>query len=252
VKLGWRLLALLAGAASASLLALSGAAATNAPGGGPGVGQGAPQGGSPPAKIDPDMERIATWMTGDFDTFEQVAADEAAGAPYKHMRAVMHIVPVAICGLTCDGAGLAFYVEQAAAEAQDAPYRQRVYLLTRKDGRLINRIFRIGEPLELAGAYKRPALLARLTPDRLTLDEGCDLTWTKQDETLFTGGAGLSGTCKSSLRGATHATSRVELRADSITSLDQGFDDAENHKWGPPGGTIGHVFRKEAAARSGP
>jgi hypothetical protein len=54
--------------------------------------------------------------------------------------------------------------------------------------------------------------------------------------------AGEVRTCRTTLRGATHVVSRVELTADSITSLDQGFDDTGAHKWGPPPGANGHVF----------
>ena len=169
---------------------------------------------------DDDLARIAAWMAGEFDTFAQVAG---AGIP---------------------GPGQAFYLEQALAESEDKPYRQRVVLLTRLDGRLVNRLYRLKRPEAFVGAWREPARLSGLGREELQLDEGCDLVWTRASDTLFTGVAGEAGTCRTALRGATHVASKVELAADSITSLDQGFDDAGAHKWGPPPGAAGHVFAR--------
>lgn len=200
------------------------------------------------------MDRVAAWMTGSFDTFQQVAEGEAAGAPYVHLRAVMHIAPAALPWLADGVTARAFYVEQAAAAAQDRPYRQRVYLLTRRDGVLVNRIYRITDPEDLIGAHEQPDLLQRLAPERLHLEAGCDLIWIPVDNTRYHGVTGLHGTCPSQLRGATHTISLVELTADHILSLDQGFDDEGDHRWGPPPGTMGHLFGRrghpaETAAR---
>jgi len=191
---------------------------------------------------DADLARVAAWMAGEFDTFAQVARDAAAGAAYKHVGAVLRVVPVAGAGLP--GPGQAFYLEQALAESEDKPYRQRVVLLTRLDGRLVNRLYRLKQPEAFVGAWREPARLAGLAREELQLDEGCDLFWTRASDTRFTGVAGEAGTCRTALRGATHVTSKVELTADSITSLDQGFDDAGAHRWGPPPGAAGHAFSR--------
>ena len=213
-----------------------------------GVVQGQPALAPTPTPIpaDGEMVRLATWMTGTFDTFEQVAADEAAKAGYVHMRVVMHIVPARIAGLSTPDT-VTLYVEQAAADTPEAPYRQRVYHVTRREGALVNRTYRLTEPAAFVGAHARPELLAKLTADGLSLEEGCDLVWTRIDHALYSGIAGLNGTCRTSWRGATRATSQVLLAPGSITSLDQGFDDAGVQRWGPKPGTIGHVFRRRAA-----
>ena len=200
-----------------------------------------------PPGDDPELARVAEWMTGSFDTFAQVDEDEARGAEYTHLRAVMHIVPVKIPGLSEKGRTL--YVEQAAARAEDRPYRQRVYLLTRRDGQLVNRIFRIRDAERYVGAHRDPGRLVALTDDALELSEGCDLVWTRKNEGLYTGVAGAGGTCPNTLRDATHAVSYVEMTPTAITSLDQGFDDEGAHRWGPPPGVVGHVFVKREAAK---
>lgn len=213
-----------------------------------GVVQGQPALAPTPTPIpaDGEMVRVATWMTGTFDTFEQVAADEAAKAEYVHMRVVMHIVPVRIAGLSTPDT-VTLYVEQAAADTPDTPYRQRVYHVVRRESALVNRTYRLAEPAALVGAHAHPELLAKLTADGLSLEEGCDLVWTRIDDHLYSGIAGLNGTCRTSWRGATRATSQVLLAPGSITSLDQGFDNAGVQRWGPRPGTIGHVFRKRPA-----
>ena len=200
-------------------------------------------GAAPAPAEDRELAVLAEWMTGDFDTFAQVARDESAGAAYKHMRAVMHIVPATIPGLSAPGART-FYVEQAAADTQDKPYRQRVYLLTRIDGRAINRIYRLKTPEQFVGAHRNPELLAALTPDALQLEEGCDLVWTRVSHKLFTGVAGGDKTCRTTWRGASFVVSQVEMTPTTLTSLDQGFAENGAHKWGPPPGAIGHIFTR--------
>ncbi len=199
---------------------------------------------STPRSLDSELDTLASWMTGSFDTFAQVEKDEReqGQTSYRHIRAVMHIVPVAIPGLAVDGART-FYVEQAAASALDKPYRQRVYLLTRKDGRLVNRIYKFKDAAPFSGAFSDPARLASLKPELLTLEEGCDVFWTASSPDLYKGSTG-ENSCRSSWRGGSHAVSRIEMTPASITSLDQGFDDEGNQKWGPPAGEEGHIFVK--------
>jgi len=48
--------------------------------------------------------------------------------------------------------------------------------------------------------------------------------------------------CKSTLRGATYATSSVSVHADKIMSWDQGYDSSGNQVWGATAG--GYVFVK--------
>jgi len=60
--------------------------------------------------------------------------------------------------------GIWLYVEQAAAESLDKPYRQRVYhLRSLGDGRFQSEIYSLkGNPLRLAGAWRQVAPLADL------------------------------------------------------------------------------------------
>jgi hypothetical protein len=192
------------------------------------------------ARRDRDLRLLAKWMTGSWDTFAQVDDDEEKDARYRHARAILHVLTVEVAGL---GDGFALYVENQQAEARTKPYRQRVYFLTRSGGVLTVRIFRISEPADLINAHKRPGSFARIERSRLTLEKGCDLRFERSGR-RFKGRLAEPVACSSSLRGATHTYSESEIGPDVWINLDQGFDDAGNHKWGPPPGTIGHMFRR--------
>ena len=192
-------------------------------------------------KVDKDLKKLGSWMTGSWDTFVQVDADEEADTKYRHIRALMHVLPVQIAEFKD---GLAFYIENQAAEARNKPYRQRVYWLFRQDGKITLRVFRIKDDKDFINANKNPNALKSLTLARLTAEEGCDLTYAKVTKNLFKGTNGMSKLCKSSLRGATWTHSESEISAEKWINLDQGFDDEGNHKWGPPPGTVGHIFIK--------
>lgn len=190
---------------------------------------------------DRDLSDLAKWMTGSFDTFTQVDADEEADAKYRHIRALLHVVPIKVSGI--DNVH-AFYVENQAAETRTKPYRQRVYLLSRVGGKITLEVFRIRADTELINAHSDPQRLAMITRDRLTKEEGCDLTYDRVDKNTFKGSNFGNKSCKSTLRGATHTNSESIVTPTQWTNLDQGFDDAGVHKWGPPPGVIGHIFVK--------
>jgi hypothetical protein len=205
--------------------------------------QGTPQ--NVPSR-DEELEQLSEWMSGSFDTFDQVAQDEAANSTYKHTRATLRIFPVTIAGMSERGRTL--YIEQAVAETPEKPYRQGVYFLSRDErGAIIMRNFKLSNPNEFIGGWKDPAKLKALTSDRLLPINGCDITLTRQNEHRYLAVVGLHGTCKSSLRGATHMISHGEITPDYQITLDQGFDDAGNSRWGPPPGVIGHIFKKRPA-----
>ncbi len=190
---------------------------------------------------DSEINLLGKWITGSWDTFAQVEQDEENDTKYKHIRALLHVVPVSINELKD---GLAFYVENQDSANRPRPYRQRIYYLFRQNGKIILRIFRIKDDKDFINAHKNPSTLKTLTFDRLTAEEGCDLTYEKVNKNLFKGKTTGGKSCKSTLRGATWTHSDSEISADKWTNLDQGFDDVDNHKWEPPPGTVGHIFRR--------
>lgn len=190
---------------------------------------------------DRDVRKLACLMTGSWNSFRQAEADEAAKTEYRHTRALIRVLPVAIPELK---KGIALYVENLLAEKPAQPYRQRVYFFSRIDGKINLRIYRISRPEEVANAYQNPDLLKKLSFDRLTREEGCDLVY-ERTGAAFKGRIIDAKACQSTLRGAAYTYSESEISKDEWINLDQGFDAAGNHKWGPPPGTVGHIFRRE-------
>lgn len=120
--------------------------------------------------------------------------------------------------------------EQAAASNLEKPYRQRVYRLSQLDDDLFeSRVYTFDDPLEYAGAYTVDEPLKGLTPENLSLREGCSILL-RCTGTAFEGST-LGSLCGSTLRGASSATSEVRITPNMVLSWDRGFDAAGTHIW---------------------
>ena len=193
---------------------------------------------------DADIDTVVRWLSGEFDTFAQVAADETAQSAYKHDRVVLRVVPVAIKSFFDGGGGRTIYLEQAQASAPQRPYRQGVYVIRRIDGKLTTQTWRLSDPAAYIGASADPTRLASLKPEQLTHLEGCDVVWTRVDERSFRGVMGEARSCKSARNGGSWMTAHNELTPTVTITLDRGFDDTGTQKWGPPAGVVGHMFAR--------
>ncbi len=182
-----------------------------------------------------DLRVLEGYMTGSFSSAEQHLAD-----PENFHDIRLHMVP--IWSQRADGPWL--YVEQAAAQRPQRPYRQRVYhLRANPDRTLESVIYELpGDPLRFAGAWKEPAMLDELSPNALVLRDGCSITLRKAENETFVGSTAGEG-CSSSLRGASYATSEVVIEADRLMSWDRGFDSEDQQVWGATKG--GYVFTKD-------
>lgn len=192
---------------------------------------------------DTSLGAIAGWLPGTYDTFAQAAADDSLGAAYRHVRAVLAVAPLTLQGIP--SGSRAFYLEQALAGHESEPYRQRVIVLMRRDGAVVNELYRLRNPREVTGFDGRRSL--RLLD--LEREPGCDAYWERESAEAFRGTAGASGRCASALQGATHAVSSFRLTAGTFTTLDQGLDDTGAVRWGPPPGEQGYVFVKRGEIR---
>ncbi len=186
----------------------------------------------------PEIELLAAWMTGSFSSAAQAAADPEN---YRDIRLEM----ARIWRDRTDGPWL--YVEQAAAESLDRPYRQRVYqLVARPDGAFESRVYTLpGDPRRFAGAGRDPAVLAGLSPEQLELRAGCTMILRRRADGAFAGGTEGRG-CESTLRGAAYATSEAVITAGRLVTWDRGFDAAGVQVWGATAG--GYVFERVGAA----
>lgn len=124
------------------------------------------------------------------------------------------------------------YVEQAAAEALDRPYRQRVYRLSQiGPNRYQSEVFELpDDPLRYAGAWRTPGIFTTFGPTELTKREGCAIRLTAGEGVYL--GSTEERSCPSTLRGAAWASSEVIIQPDGLTSWDRGWDTEGNQVWG--------------------
>lgn len=177
-----------------------------------------------PAAAAADLADLVRFMTGRFSSEEQSRARSDEFMPIT-------LAMTRIWESAADGAWI--YVEQAVASMPDRPYRQRVYRVSEPSpGVFLSEVFTLpGDPLAFAGAAADPSKLADLTPERLALREGCSITLRREADGRFVGGT-RGNTCASDLRGASYATSEVEIGPDGMKTLDRGYDADGKQVWG--------------------
>lgn len=179
-----------------------------------------------------DIARLQKWMTGYFSSQSQAAKD----SDYFDVR--LRMTP--IWKNRTDGFWL--YVEQAMAEYESRPYRQRVYHVTQvNDTTFESAVFGFADPTIYIGEWQKPEPLGNLSPDSIRLKEGCSIILYRRGEFAFSGSTVGNG-CASDLRGADYTTSEVTISKNQIISWDRGFDKDGNQVWGARKG--GYVFKK--------
>lgn len=177
-----------------------------------------------------DFKRLTQLMTGSFDSSQQAGGDDS----YYSINLEMH----QIWPDRKDGYWL--YVEQAMSSRLEKPYRQRVYQVTEgKDGSFISTVYKLPNEETYIGAQADLAKFDDLKPEDLLLREGCKVVLKARPDGTFAGST-VEDECGSSLRGATYATSMIEIYKDRMISWDRGFDAEHQQVWGAEAG--GYVF----------
>ena len=130
------------------------------------------------------------------------------------------------------------------ASMQDRPYRQRVYELKKtSDGKLASYVYTLKQDSLFVGKWKDVMYFNKFGLSILDEREGCEVILAKTANGYE--GSTQGDLCKSSLRGASYATSKVSMSANKITSWDQGFDESGNQVWGATKGPYEFVKLKE-------
>jgi len=178
------------------------------------------------------LEHLAVFLTGSFSNADQARGDQ------NFRAATLHISPI----WTDRADGPWLYLEQALADAPGHPYRQLVYhLVTRAEHIHEVRIFELPNPIAATGAWKDPALLAKLIPSNLVPREGCTLVLRLQSGGTFQGGTEGQG-CASTLRGASYSTVEVSVSNLQIVTWERGYNAAGTQVWGSIHG--GYIFKR--------
>ena len=179
-----------------------------------------------------ELTKVAELMSGTFSSREQAKTDSS----YYNINLVMH----PIWETNTDAKWL--YVEQAVTEYIKRPYRQRVYKITQTtDGQIKSAVYELPDPTQFIHSWEKPELFQQLSPDSLIVREGCAV-YLRKDPTGCYSGSTRDKECKSTLRGATYATSTVKICPGEVLSWDQGWDGSDKQVWGAT--KAGYVFKK--------
>jgi len=135
------------------------------------------------------------------------------------------------------------YVEQSVTANLAKPYRQRLYKLEKgTNGDFISHVFAFEKPEEFIGKWNDPTFFDQFDTSILKERKGCAVHLKKVGENEYAGST-VEKNCKSTLRGASYATSKVTVNSSSIISWDQGFDAADQQVWGAE--ISGYIFDKK-------
>lgn len=179
-----------------------------------------------------DLKTLAKWIAGSYSSREQHLQDSAN---YFDIR--LQIIPI----WKDRSDGFWYYVEQAVADFQDRPYRQRVYrIFEPQPGIFESVVYTMNDPLRFT---RRPDLVEKLPLDSLSEKEGCSVILKKKDG-VFSGGT-VGKKCPSDRRGAAYATSEVTISETMLLSWDRGYDAAGNQAWGADKGGYRFVKSRE-------
>ena len=181
-------------------------------------------------KEDTELKELFALMQGSFNSETQAKQDSS------YYNISLHMYPI------WKDKGNYLYVEQALNSMQNRPYRQRIYKVTRlNDSVFSSAIFTIPNDSLWIGKWKTPQDFDQITIESIEERTGCEVLLKRIGKNNYKGETGVK-TCKSSLRGASYATSEVEITSDQILSWDRGFDADDNHVWGAE--KAGYIFDK--------
>ena len=176
------------------------------------------------------LAELYNLMQGSFNSEKQSAADTT------YYNISLHMYPI------WKEKGYYLYVEQAMNSAQDRPYRQRIYEITSlNDSLYASFVYTIKNDSLWIGKWQTPKAFDTLSPADIEQRNGCAVFLRRIGEDHFKGST-KEQDCESSLRGASYATSIVEITQDKIESWDQGFNAEGEQVWGATEG--GYVFDK--------
>jgi CpeT protein len=201
--------------------------------------------GADAAPAGPAVEdELARLLTGRFDSKDQAAQDKT----YLE-------ITLEICKIDAPELGpRVLYVEQARPPS--APYRQRLYVIDRKDSTTaVSRVFELRTPKTWIGACA-DAKPRSAVPADAEEKVGCgvemhliekgklqgatsDLKW--NGSSFAKDPSGLK--CPSDLNGASYASSTVTLTETELLSWDRGFTTEEKQVWGATAGGYRFIRR---------
>ncbi len=183
------------------------------------------------------LEPLLSWFSGEFSSQEQATFDA------RFTSAELRLVEI----WPGEGPFRWVYAEQFLTERAQRPFRQRIYRFSSlPDGRILMAELTMPRATDFAGAWRRPELLDSLTPQQLSLREGCEIWLTRQPSGEYKGQTRV-GHCATDFGGATTLVQYLWIGPDSVRLLDRAYDNGAHQRWGSPG--EGYVYLRKGMRR---
>ncbi|WP_290436471.1 chromophore lyase CpcT/CpeT [Aeromonas caviae] len=183
------------------------------------------------------LEPLLSWFSGEFSGQEQATFDA------RFTIAELRLVEI----WPGEGPFRWVYAEQFLTERAQRPFRQRIYRFSSlPDGRILMAELTMPRATDFAGAWRRPELLDSLTPQQLSLREGCEIWLTRQPGGEYKGQTRV-GHCATDFGGATTLVQYLWIGPDSVRLLDRAYDNGAHQRWGSPG--EGYVYLRKGMRR---
>ena len=133
------------------------------------------------ALLQEDLEQMLTWFAGRFDNHWQHREEEAAEEPVEHPHGRIHSI-FAPVDLPAVGEHI-FYVQQYSSGDPSKVYRQRLYRFhaDAASNSVVLTIFAPPDVEAVLDAHLDPSKLEGLTLENLTMYEGCEVYWQRQN-----------------------------------------------------------------------
>ena len=177
----------------------------------------------PASKIEAGALEVARLLEGKFSSLAQSQTDPT----YFNIH-------LSSCLVNAPGYGnLVLYVEQASGDTLTQPYRQRLYVITGDGATVQSEIWAPVNAMAWVGTCNK-AETVTVSDGDFSLRAGCDV-YLQADDSGYVGGT-EGDQCKSTLAGASYATSKVTLDASLLLSWDQGFNSGGIQVWGATAG----------------
>jgi hypothetical protein len=190
----------------------------------------APTVASSTPKEDTELKELFALMQGSFNSETQSVADST------YYNISLHMYPI------WKDRGHFLYVEQALNSMQNKPYRQRIYEVKRlTDSTIGSFIYTIPNDSLWIGKWKTPAAFDSIATKDIAIRKGCEVILKRLGKDHYKGSTG-ERSCESTLRGASFATSEVEIMPKKVISWDRGFDAEGTYVWGAEKG--GYIFEQ--------
>lgn len=170
------------------------------------------------------LETLVQWMNGSFSS--QAQADTSSDPYHSDVRLKMR----RIWSDRTDGIWV--YVEQAYAESQQNPYRQRIYKMFEENNQLKNLIYAIPNAASYVGAWQTPESFANLAPAQLTLKPNCGLNFTDEGDHFYGATTG-TGCATTGIPSVAYITSVSTIYPTYMTSWDRGYSSTGAWTMGP-------------------